>query len=169
LTAEDQDIVDKAKELDAYIIAYTYKHYNKVFPNRTRPATQEEFEKLHPYTSPLKDSDKFGYNLKLALITKDGKRFKTTKVYRQAAEQDGGLVVPVSVAELSNGVSIVAKINLSVCWTYGLKWGSKWVMTEALLQENNKESADDEAGVFTVDAADNVAEAPLAKKAKTEA
>jgi hypothetical protein len=173
LTAEDQDIVDKAKELDAYIIAYTYKHYNKVFPNRTRPATREEFEKLHPYTSPLKHSDKYGYNLKLALITKDGKRFKTTKVYRQAAEDtDGGVAVPVSVAELSNGVRIVAKMNLSVCWTFGLKWGSKWVMTEALLQENNnnnnKESADDEAGVFTGDAADNAVEdAPVAKKAKT--
>jgi hypothetical protein len=105
--------------------------------------------------------------LKLALITKNGNRFKTTKVYRQAAEEDGGLAVPASVAELSNGVSIVAKINLSVCWTFGVKWGSKWVLTEALLQENNKESTEDETGVFTVDAADNVPEAPLAKKAKT--
>jgi hypothetical protein len=57
---------------------------------------------------------------------------------------------------------ITPKINLSVIWTFNRRYGAMWVLQEALLTDDNKQSKSaDQAGVFTV------TETPPAKKTKT--
>jgi hypothetical protein len=169
LAPEDNDVVAKMEEINQFCKEEMYKNFEKMWPNATKPETMELFLEMYEFISPLKESDKYGMSLKLAITTANGTKYKKTCAFVAA---DGSLV-PYDLTDIPPGSTIAPKISYSMIWVFGKKYGPRIVLQEALMKGKSKRNASvTESGVFDVDDDDDDDDddaKPATKKVKTDA
>ena len=138
----DQDpkqklLVDKFTQLDEFFQAQAWANFDKMFPSKAgidKPETFEDFVEQWDYKSPLHHGSDDRIFLKLHLKTQ--KQYGLTRLAKYTDEGIiGEICDPGQV--LRAGLTIKPKIKIQMLWTKDFMYGPKYVMTSALIVDDD--------------------------------